>query len=75
MSATDVELGDEKGTPPSPAENGTHHDLDNLTVLGYTPELRRNRSLFTLLFQTLAIAAIPFGEGGPFISAICDGPR
>jgi amino acid transporter len=73
MSATDVELGDEKGTPPSPPENGTHHDLDNLTVLGYTPELRRNRSLFTLLFQTLAIAAIPFGEGGPFISAIYGG--
>ncbi|PMD21675.1 amino acid transporter [Hyaloscypha hepaticicola] len=49
------------------------HDLDSLTALGYTPELRRNRSLFTLLFQTLAIAAIPYGEGGPLISAIYGG--
>ncbi|KAK5688401.1 hypothetical protein LTS10_000379 [Elasticomyces elasticus] len=31
------------------------------TVLGYKPELERNRSLFTLLFQSLAIAAIPYG--------------
>lgn len=60
---------------PTPTENGigTHHDLDSLTALGYTPELKRNRSLFTLLFQSLAIAAIPFGEGGPFISAIFGG--
>jgi len=42
-------------------------------VLGYTPELRRNRSLFTLLFQSLAIAAIPYGEGSPLISAIYGG--
>ncbi|TVY52210.1 putative amino-acid permease [Lachnellula cervina] len=65
--------------PPHPdatpqTENGTHHDLDDsLTALGYTPELHRNRSLFTLLFQTLAIAAIPYGEGGPLISAIYGG--
>ena len=26
------------------------------TVLGYQPELQRNRSMFTLLFQSLAIA-------------------
>ncbi|KAE9364440.1 amino acid transporter [Stipitochalara longipes BDJ] len=65
----------EKASPdalPSGGE-GDVHDLDSLTALGYTPELRRNRSLFTLLFQTLAIAAIPFGEGGPFISAIYGG--
>lgn len=36
-------------------------DLFNLTALGYKPELRRNRSMFTLLFQSLAIAAVsPF---------------
>lgn len=52
---------------------GQTHDLDSLTALGYTPELRRNRSLFTLLFQTLAIAAIPYGEGGPLYSAIVGG--
>jgi len=51
----------EKATPevvPN-AGIGDVHDLDSLTALGYTPELQRNRSLFTLLFQTLAIAAIP----------------
>ncbi|KUJ17536.1 amino acid transporter [Mollisia scopiformis] len=79
MSTTDVDtkMADEKGlattddTPP----NGhlSHGEVDDLTALGYTPELRRNRSLFTLLFQTLAIAAIPYGEGGPLISAIYGG--
>jgi amino acid transporter len=66
---------DEKATTPPSLEagTGTQHELDPLTALGYTPELRRNRSLFTLLFQTLAIAAIPYGEGGPLISAIIGG--
>src|ERR1700759_4653267 len=75
MSDVETKLADEKATPPSPEAGvpGTDHELDSLTALGYTPELRRNRSLFTLLFQTLAIAAIPFGEGGPFISAIYGG--
>lgn len=51
-------------------------DPDNLTALGYKPELRRNRSLLTLLFQSLAIAAIPYGEGGPLLTAIYGGgPR
>ncbi|KAK9417652.1 putative Amino acid/polyamine transporter I [Seiridium unicorne] len=49
------------------------NDLYNLTALGYKPELRRNRSMFTLLFQSLAIAAIPYGFGGPLISAIYGG--
>jgi amino acid transporter len=72
----EAEFADEKAPAPSPAgtnENGDVHDLDSLTALGYTPELRRNRSLFTLLFQTLAIAAIPYGEGSPLISAIYGG--
>ena len=43
------------------------------TVLGYKPELERNRSMFTLLFQSLAIAAIPYGEGAPLLSAIYGG--
>ena len=46
---------------------------DELAILGYKPELQRNRSLFTLLFQSLAIAAIPYGEGSPLISAIYGG--
>ncbi|KAG9229843.1 amino acid/polyamine transporter I [Amylocarpus encephaloides] len=51
---------------------GTVQDT-SLAALGYTPVLKRNRSLYTLLFQTLAIAAIPYGEGGPLISAIYGG--
>lgn len=54
---------------------GNTDDIDalNLDVLGYKPELHRNRSMITLLFQSLAIAAIPYGEGGPLISAIYGG--
>lgn len=37
---------------------GTVTELHDLAVLGYKPELRRNRSMFTLLFQSLAIAAV-----------------
>ena len=67
-------VDEEKRSSTSRANGvGTVHDLDSLTALGYTPELQRNRSLFTLLFQTLAIAAIPYGEGGPLISAIYGG--
>lgn len=52
---------------------GSIDDVDALATLGYKPELQRNRSMFTLLFQSLAIAAIPYGEGGPLISAIYGG--
>jgi amino acid transporter len=74
----EAKFADEKAQTPSPAGTTTNdagdvHDLDSLTALGYTPELRRNRSLFTLLFQTLAIAAIPFGEGSPLIVAVYGG--
>ena len=73
MSSTDAELAVEKGGVQSP-DDALHHNSDvDLTALGYTQELRRNRSLFTLLFQTLAIAAIPYGEGGPLITAIYGG--
>lgn len=41
---------------------GTIHDVQNLTMLGYKPELRRNRSMFTLLFQSLAIAAVSLNQ-------------
>jgi hypothetical protein len=33
-------------------------DANDLNALGYKPKLRRNRSMFTLLFQSLAIAAV-----------------
>ncbi|RSM13184.1 hypothetical protein CEP52_002040 [Fusarium oligoseptatum] len=48
-------------------------DAADLSALGYKPELRRNRSMFTLLFQSLAIAAIPYGFGAPLINAVYGG--
>ncbi|KAK4173923.1 putative amino acid permease [Triangularia setosa] len=48
-------------------------ETDIINLLGYKPQLKRNRSMFTLLFQSLAIAAIPYGFGGPLISAIYGG--
>ncbi|KAI1632431.1 amino acid transporter [Biscogniauxia mediterranea] len=71
----------QNGSPPTvidfekgQTQLGTvHDDVQALTVLGYKPELQRNRSMFTLLFQSLAIAAIPYGFGSPLISAIYGG--
>ncbi|KAF4979244.1 hypothetical protein FZEAL_4489 [Fusarium zealandicum] len=63
----------------SDTEHGKHlehvpgGDAADLTALGYKPELRRNRSMFTLLFQSLAIAAIPYGFGAPLINAVYGG--
>ena len=37
---------------------GASRDMHDLEVLGYKPEMRRNRTMFTLLFQSLAIAAV-----------------
>lgn len=51
--------------------NGEAESLE--AILGYKAELHRNRSMFTLLFQSLAIAAIPYGEGAPLLSAIYGG--
>ncbi|KAL9052162.1 MAG: hypothetical protein Q9162_005557 [Coniocarpon cinnabarinum] len=66
-----IETGDK-----SPVDSETAaviNDDSVLSTLGYKPELHRNRSLLTLLFQSLAIAAIPYGEGGPLLSAIYGG--
>ena len=41
-----------------PLSVGAHDDQLALDALGYKPELRRNRSMYTLLFQSLAIAAV-----------------
>ncbi|KAK6581746.1 hypothetical protein PZA11_005443 [Diplocarpon coronariae] len=71
---TRFKFADERASLPTPEHGvGTVRDVDSLAALGYTPELNRNRSLFTLLFQTLAIAAIPFGEGSPLMVAIYGG--
>lgn len=47
--------------------------VDLTERLGYRVELKQNRSLLTLLFQSLSIAAIPYGFGGPILSAIYGG--
>ncbi|KAG9782538.1 Choline transport protein [Exophiala dermatitidis] len=52
---------------------GSIDDITILDQLGYKPQLHRNRSMLTLLFQSLAIAAIPYGEGSPLASAIYGG--
>lgn len=57
---------------PIPDEHLKSQD-EGLEQLGYTQQLTRNRSLATLLFQSLAIAAIPYGEGGPLINSIYGG--
>jgi len=40
------------------APTGHINDVEDLNAFGYASELRRNRSMFTLLFQSLAIAAV-----------------
>ena len=47
------------GSGGTASESGLSQDLEavDLQRLGYTAELKRNRSMFTLLFQSLAIAA------------------
>jgi hypothetical protein len=37
---------------------GESQDVYDLQQLGYDPEMRRNRNTMTLLFQSLAIAAV-----------------
>ena len=52
-------MADEKGLSHAhtASDNGVG-EIHDLTQLGYKPELTRNRSMLTLLFQCLAIAAI-----------------
>jgi len=74
-----AELPNDKALTLSDAErsNGLNTTLqkeDNeLSTLGYTAVLHRNRSVYTILFQVLAITAVPFGEGTALTSAIYGG--
>lgn len=61
------------GEEPEAGSSDTAYDPDALRILGYVPKLKRNRSLLTLLAQSLAIATVPYGEGGPLLSAIYGG--
>ncbi|KAJ5112181.1 hypothetical protein N7532_000226 [Penicillium argentinense] len=67
---------DGPGDGPVDHERGSMtsvRERDELDRLGYKEELRRNRSVATLLFQSLAIAAIPYGEGSALLNAIYGG--
>lgn len=41
--------------------------------LGYDAQLKKNRSLISILGMTLAIVAVPYGIGGPLMSAVYGG--
>ena len=70
----DGKVTKEKLDSTSPDERkASIQEGESLAVLGYKEELTRNRSLWTLLFQSLAIVAVPYGEGSPLISAIYGG--
>lgn len=62
MTSSDIAEKQPVTVPPlsnkDEEKHGSVTELDDLTVLGYNPELQRNRSMFTLLFQSLAIAAV-----------------
>jgi hypothetical protein len=73
-----TEKVDKDGPVPGDSVQPIHTDSDSEAgkledILGYKAELHRNRALSTLLFQSLAIAAIPFGEGAPLLTAIYGG--
>ncbi|WEW57461.1 hypothetical protein PRK78_002928 [Emydomyces testavorans] len=73
MSIFEDEQKDVLGLDASELEGDVKDTDHTLEALGYVPELKRNRSLLTLLFQSLAIAAVPFGEGGPLLSSVYGG--
>ena len=68
-----VDAGDEKAIGDSGYQRGSAQEDVDLQHLGYKPELIRTRSVYTLLFQVLAITAVPFGEGTALLSAIVGG--
>lgn len=60
MNPASEKGSDHEHTNPKHLEHGASGDAADLTALGYKPELQRNRSMFTLLFQSLAIAAVSY---------------
>lgn len=51
------------------SQEGVIHNVS----LGYAAQLPRNRSMLSVLAMSLAIAAVPYGIGGPLISSIYGG--
>ncbi|KAK5203028.1 hypothetical protein LTR41_011252 [Exophiala xenobiotica] len=67
--------GQNELTPVETHARGGMQDL-YLVPRRYEERLRHSRSLKTMLFMSLAIAAVPFGLGSPLITAIYGGgPR
>lgn len=60
MTSTEkpVESDSTGGAAEAQTALGDSYEIDAMNALGYKPELKRNRSMFTLLFQSLAIAAV-----------------
>lgn len=74
MASSDISEKKPTVYPPSNGDEekqGTVSELNDLTVLGYKPELQRNRSMFTLLFQSLAIAAVSTQQFCRLIAVSC----
>ena len=72
MARTSNEKTIEVTPTDTPLNDERQEDID-LKALGYNPELVRIRSFYTLLFQSLAITAVPFGEGTAINTAIVGG--
>lgn len=68
----EVAIGDSHAGKEYATGHGEGEDV-GLEALGYTPTLTRNRTLATVLFQSIAIIAVPFGEGTALNSAIIGG--
>ncbi|KAI4930666.1 uncharacterized protein J4E92_004498 [Alternaria infectoria] len=70
MSATNSEkkLGNPMGPVTTREEGVVEH-----VHLGYNAQLTKNRSLISVLGMCLAIVAVPYGIGGPLMSAIYGG--
>lgn len=73
MKMEDSQRDEEKLGAHSTQDLERPYGAESPVDLGYAQEMVRNRSMMTLLFQSLAIAAIPYGEGSPLISAIYGG--
>lgn len=70
MSATEkIPFDDAMGHEPTNQGEGIVQHVH----LGYSTTLRKNRSLWSVLGMALAIVAVPYGFGGPMISAVYGG--
>ncbi|KAJ5555740.1 hypothetical protein N7535_008173 [Penicillium sp. DV-2018c] len=61
-----------KGGSLEDAQLGTYQD-EQLFRLGYAPQMRRTRSLWSMLFMSLSIASIPYGIGSSLMNAVYGG--